>query len=98
MTSNFLFVRCHRENLRHEPSVTLPSSSLTPSLHFGVPLVELMGDQEPFELPRVILDAVTFLRWEEGALEAEGLFRKSGSAGVLRNVGEGYNRGELALL
>jgi hypothetical protein len=39
------------------------------------------------ELPRVIVDAVEFLRSNDGGLlETEGLFRRSASAGVLRCI------------
>lgn len=50
-----------RENLKHEKQINLPVP--TRANIFGVPLEELMGfDGEKGGLPRVVKDAIQFLR------------------------------------
>ncbi|CAE7161417.1 unnamed protein product [Rhizoctonia solani] len=91
----------YNENLKHERSITLPST-VPSSLTFGVPLEQLMGpDGEASPVPRVIRDCVEYLR-SEGPLglnlEVEGLFRRSPNVGVLRGVREAYDRGNQVTL
>lgn len=50
-----------RENLKHEPQVTLPTP--TRANMFGVSLEELMGfDGEKGGIPRVVKDCIQYLR------------------------------------
>lgn len=44
-------------------------------------------------LPRVVADAISFFDESEGALDVEGVFRRSPSAGILRGLAEAYDRG-----
>lgn len=90
---------CDRQNFALEKSIKLPEP--LPSLQFGIPLSQTMGrDPETglIELPRVVVDAVEFLRSDKSLLESEGLFRRSASAGVLKCVVEAYDRGKLRLM
>ncbi|CAE6487177.1 unnamed protein product [Rhizoctonia solani] len=91
----------YNENLKHERTITLPST-VPSSLTFGVPLEQLMGpDGEASPVPRVIRDCVEYLR-SEGPLglnlEVEGLFRRSPNVGVLKSVKEAYDRGNQVTL
>ncbi|CAE6442332.1 unnamed protein product [Rhizoctonia solani] len=91
----------YNENLKHERTITLPSTAPS-SLTFGVPLEQLMGpDGESSPVPRVIRDCVEYLR-SEGPLgpnlEVEGLFRRSPNVGLLRSVREAYDRGNQVTL
>ncbi|KAH7322079.1 hypothetical protein B0J17DRAFT_723751 [Rhizoctonia solani] len=91
----------YNENLKHERTITLPSTAPS-SLTFGVPLEQLMGpDGEASPVPRVIRDCVEYLR-SEGPLgpnlEVEGLFRRSPNVGLLRSVREAYDRGNQVTL
>ncbi|KAG8703043.1 hypothetical protein FRC11_011025 [Ceratobasidium sp. 423] len=91
----------YNENLKHERTITLPST-VPSSLTFGVPLERLMGpDGESSPVPRVIRDCVEYLR-SEGPLglnlEVEGLFRRSPNVGLLRSVREAYDRGNQVTL
>lgn len=45
-------------------------------------------------LPRVVEDAIFYLKESESSLQVEGIFRRSPNAGVLRGVAEAYDRGE----
>ncbi|KAG8739574.1 hypothetical protein FRC10_005434 [Ceratobasidium sp. 414] len=91
----------YNENLKHERTITLPSTTPS-SLTFGVPLESLMGpDGESSPLPRVVRDCGEYLR-SEGPLglnlEVEGLFRRSPNGAVLRSVREAYDRGNQVTL
>lgn len=60
---------------------------------FGVPLEELMGyDGEKGGIPRVVRDCIVFLR--ETGMQEEGLFRRSPSSALLRQVQQAYDRGQ----
>ncbi|GJJ15814.1 hypothetical protein Clacol_010092 [Clathrus columnatus] len=85
----------YKENLAHEDRIKLPVPPL--SLHFGVPLDELMGVYgEKGGIPRVVRDCVTYLR--EYGMEQNGLFRRSPSSAVLKQIKEAYDRGQTVSL
>ncbi|KAI6122637.1 hypothetical protein EDD16DRAFT_746097 [Pisolithus croceorrhizus] len=85
----------YKENLKYEKEVTMPIP-IRASL-FGVPLEELMGyDGEKDSIPRVARDAIQYIR--ESGLDEEGLFRRSPSSSLLKQVQEAYDRGQIVSL
>ncbi|KAI6023782.1 hypothetical protein BKA83DRAFT_10750 [Pisolithus microcarpus] len=85
----------YKENLKYEKEVTMPIP-IRASL-FGVPLEELMGyDGEKDGIPRVVRDAIQYIR--ESGLGEEGLFRRSPSSSLLKQVQEAYDRGQIVSL
>ncbi|VDB87380.1 unnamed protein product [Peniophora sp. CBMAI 1063] len=85
----------YQENLKHEREITLPMP--THSSLFGVPLAELMGyDGEKGGIPRVVKDAIQYLR--DTGLQEEGLFRRSPSSALLKQIKEAYDRGNVVSL
>lgn len=85
----------YKENLKYEKEVTMPIP-IRASL-FGVPLEELMGyDGEKDGVPRVVKDAIQYIR--ESGLNEEGLFRRSPSSSLLKQVQEAYDRGQIVSL
>ncbi|KAI6023330.1 Rho GTPase activation protein [Pisolithus marmoratus] len=85
----------YKENLKYEKEVTMPIP-IRASL-FGVPLEELMGyDGEKDSIPRVVKDAIQYIR--ESGLNEEGLFRRSPSSSLLKQVQEAYDRGQVVSL
>ena len=88
----------YSENLRYEREITLPASQQPASRIFGASLDELMGlDGESGGIPRPIKDAVEYLRMEKPdgtlPLEEQGLFRRSPSSALLRQVQGSYDGG-----
>ncbi|KAJ7601170.1 CDC42 rho GTPase-activating protein [Mycena floridula] len=85
----------YQENLKHEKKITLPV--VTVASTFGVPLEDLMGfDGEKGGIPRVVKDAIQFLR--DTGMEEEGLFRRSPNSGLLRAAQDAYDRGNVVSL
>lgn len=83
----FMFLR---ENLKHEKKIVLPIPPVSST--FGVPLQDIMGyDGEKGGIPRVVKDAIQFLR--DSGMEEEGLFRRSPATALLRAAQEAYDRG-----
>ena len=93
----------YSDNLRYEREIRLPPSQQPSSHIFGASLDELMGlDGESGGIPRPIRDAIAYLRMEklDGTypLEEQGLFRRSPSSSVLRQVQECYDRAQVVNL
>ncbi|KAF4622638.1 hypothetical protein D9613_009243 [Agrocybe pediades] len=85
----------YQENLKFERKITMPVP--TRSDLFGVPLEDIMGyDGEKGGIPRVVRDAIQFLR--ETGMQEEGLFRRSPSSSLLRAAQEAYDRGNVVSL
>ncbi|KAI0337465.1 Rho GTPase activation protein [Trametopsis cervina] len=85
----------YQENLKYERQITMPTT--THADLFGVPLEELMGfDGEKGGIPRVVKDCIQYLR--ETGLMDEGLFRRSPSSALLRQVQQAYDRGNVVSL
>ncbi|CAA7264927.1 unnamed protein product [Cyclocybe aegerita] len=85
----------YQENLKHERKIKLlvPIRSST----FGVPLEDIMGyDGEKGGIPRVVRDAIQFLR--DSGMQDEGLFRRSPSSALLRAAQDAYDRGNVVSL
>ncbi|CAO1623643.1 unnamed protein product [Jaminaea pallidilutea] len=95
-------------NTKLEPEIKLPRSydgayndrQATNELPkvFGAPLQQLMGEKgEKGGIPRVVRDCVEALQRTtpngESPLDAEGIFRKSPSAALLRTAQQAYDRG-----
>ncbi|EMD31367.1 hypothetical protein CERSUDRAFT_109395 [Gelatoporia subvermispora B] len=85
----------YQENLKHERQINLPTP--TRSDLFGVPLEELMGyDGEKGSIPRVVRDCIQYLRMT--GMHDEGLFRRSPSSALLKQVQQAYDRGHVVSL
>ncbi|TCD61399.1 hypothetical protein EIP91_008520, partial [Steccherinum ochraceum] len=85
----------YQENLKYERDIKMPAP--TRADLFGVPLEELMGyDGEKGGIPRVVRDCIVFLR--ESGMQEEGLFRRSPSSALLRQVQQAYDRGHVVSL
>ena len=86
-------LRHHRENLNHEQEIVVPKDQQAVHRMFGVALDELMGpDGESSAVPPVIRDCVAYLR--SRGLHEQGLFRRSPSSTILRQLEEAYDRGQ----
>ncbi|KIM28453.1 hypothetical protein M408DRAFT_329507 [Serendipita vermifera MAFF 305830] len=93
----------YSENLKYEREITLPAAQQPASRIFGASLDELMGlDGESGGIPRPIRDAAEYLRSDrrDGLpyLEEHGLFRRSPSSALLKQVQGSYDRGLLVNL
>ncbi|KAG0708429.1 hypothetical protein DFH29DRAFT_892451 [Suillus ampliporus] len=85
----------YKENLKHEQQIVLPSP--VRSSIFGVPLEELMGhDGEKGSIPRVLKDSIQDIL--SSGLNEEGLFRRSPSSVLLKQVQQAYDRGQVVSL
>ncbi|KDR83028.1 hypothetical protein GALMADRAFT_238784 [Galerina marginata CBS 339.88] len=85
----------YQENLKYERKISLPVPAR--SNIFGVPLEDIMGyDGEKGGIPRVVRDAIQFLR--DTGMQDDGLFRRSPSSALLRAVQEAYDRGNVVSL
>ena len=83
----------YRENLNHEREIVVPRDQQGSHRMFGVALDELMGPDGEFSaVPPVIRDCVAYLRAQ--GLDKQGLFRRSPSTAILRQLEEAYNRGQ----
>ncbi|PVF98450.1 Rho GTPase activation protein, partial [Serendipita vermifera] len=90
----------YSENLKYEREITIPDGYQTASRIFGVSLDELMGhDGESGGIPRPVKEAITYLRTERGdgstPMEEHGLFRRSPSSALLKQVQAAYDRGQV---
>jgi Rho GTPase-activating protein 1 len=90
----------YTENLKYEREITIPAGSQTASRIFGVSLDELMGhDGESGGIPRPVKEAITYLRSERAdgstVMEEHGLFRRSPSSALLKQVQGAYDRGQV---
>ncbi|KAG5437770.1 hypothetical protein PCANB_000483 [Pneumocystis canis] len=83
----------YAHNLKYESHITLPDSMLLEgtSQMFGLSLSEVMGNEGENGLPKVVKDICVYIRDE--ALAVEGLFRRSPSSVLLKQVREAYDRG-----
>ncbi|KAG1818634.1 Rho GTPase activation protein [Suillus subaureus] len=85
----------YKENLKQERHIVLPTPIR--SSVFGVPLEELMGhDGEKGSIPRVLKDSIQDLL--SSGLNEEGIFRRSPSSVLLKQVQEAYDRGQVVSL
>lgn len=85
----------YKENLKQEQHIVLPTPIR--SNVFGVPLEELMGhDGEKGSIPRVLKDSIQDLL--SSGLNEEGIFRRSPSSVLLKQVQEAYDRGQVVSL
>lgn len=85
----------YKENLKQERHIVLPTPIR--SSVFGVPLEELMGhDGEKGSIPRVLKDSIQDLL--SSGLNEEGIFRRSPSSVMLKQVQEAYDRGQVVSL
>lgn len=85
----------YKENLKQERHIVLPTPIR--SSIFGVPLEELMGhDGEKGSIPRVLKDSIQDLL--SSGLNEEGIFRRSPSSVLLKQVQEAYDRGQVVSL
>jgi Rho GTPase-activating protein 1 len=83
----------YRENLNHEREIVVPKDQQAAHRMFGVALEELMGPDGEFSaVPPVIRDCVAYLR--STGLNKQGLFRRSPSTAILRQLEEAYDRGQ----
>jgi len=78
----------YEENAKREANIRLPPA-LTSEV-FGRPLEIVMPSEQ--QLPKVVLDAASYIR--EAGLETEGIFRRSPSSALLKQVVAMYDRGE----
>ncbi|KTW29881.1 hypothetical protein T552_01085 [Pneumocystis carinii B80] len=82
----------YAHNLKYESHITLSEmSSESVSQMFGLSLSQVMGNEGENGLPRVVKDICAYIR--EEALMVEGLFRRSPSSILLKQVREAYDRG-----
>lgn len=83
----------YRENLNHEREIVVPRDQQGSHRMFGVTLDELMGPDGEFSaVPPVIRDCVAYLRSQ--GIDKQGLFRRSPSTAILRQLEEAYDRGQ----
>lgn len=90
----------YAENLKFEREITLPTSQQPATSVFGASLDEIMGmEGESGGVPRPVRDAIAYLRaWREDdtiPLEDKGLFRRSPSSALLKQVQAAYDRGQV---
>ncbi|KAF9164663.1 hypothetical protein DFQ27_009268 [Actinomortierella ambigua] len=82
----------YQHNLKFEETITLPvRTGIHPSQMFGVSLEYLMGQQGEKGLPKVLQDCISNL--QRNGLHVEGLFRRSPSSAMLKQVRAAYDRG-----
>ncbi|KAF9978277.1 hypothetical protein BGZ73_003084 [Actinomortierella ambigua] len=82
----------YQHNLKFEETITLPERpGFHPNQMFGVSLEYLMGQQGERGLPRVLRDCISNL--QRNGLQVEGLFRRSPSSAMLKQVRAAYDRG-----
>ncbi|KAG0234946.1 hypothetical protein BGW42_006045 [Actinomortierella wolfii] len=83
----------YQHNLKYEETITLPERTGVSHENqvFGVPLDMLMGPQGERGLPKVVQDCISHL--QQYGLHVEGLFRRSPSSAMLKQVRAAYNRG-----
>ncbi|KAJ7069089.1 CDC42 rho GTPase-activating protein [Mycena amicta] len=87
----------YQENLKYESKISMPVTTRGDTHLFGVPLEDLMGvDGEKGGLPRVVRDAIQFIR--ESGMEEEGLFRRSPQSVMLKAAQDAYDRGNVVSL
>ncbi|KAF8548337.1 Rho GTPase activation protein [Imleria badia] len=85
----------YQENMKHERQINMPIP-IRASV-FGVPLEDLMGcDGERGGIPRVIKDSIQYIR--ESGMKEEGIFRRSPNSGLLKQVQQAYDRGQVVSL
>ncbi|KAF9896386.1 hypothetical protein BX616_007557, partial [Lobosporangium transversale] len=81
-----------RHNLKFEDTITLPEDQQDHANRvFGAPLDRLMGPNGELGLPPFIRDCIQNLI--ENGLYVEGLFRRSPSSAMLKQVRAAYDRG-----
>ncbi|KAG8823480.1 hypothetical protein FRC19_003733 [Serendipita sp. 401] len=90
----------YTENLKYEREIVLPVSQQPATSVFGASLDEIMGlDGESGGVPRPVRDAINYLRAykDDGStfLEEKGLFRRSPSSALLKQVQAAYDRGQV---
>ncbi|KAG4306255.1 hypothetical protein PORY_000243 [Pneumocystis oryctolagi] len=80
-------------NLKYESHITLPDTMFSEGMPqmFGLSLSQVMGSEGENGLPKVVKDICAYIRDE--ALTVEGLFRRSPSSTLLKQVREAYDRG-----
>ncbi|KAF9431687.1 hypothetical protein BGZ76_011837 [Entomortierella beljakovae] len=81
----------YQHNLKFESTITLPESQDTSKKVFGAPLEQLMGPNGENGLPIFIRDCIKNLK--ENGLYVEGIFRRSPSALMLKQVRSAYDCG-----
>jgi len=78
----------YEENAKREANIRVPTTFQ--SEVFGRPLEAVMGSDQ--RLPKVVLDAAAYIR--ETGMRSEGIFRRSPSSALLKQVVATYDRGE----
>ncbi|KAG5513779.1 hypothetical protein PMAC_000817 [Pneumocystis sp. 'macacae'] len=83
----------YAHNLKYELNITLPGTMFFESKPqmFGLSLSQVMGTEGENGLPKVVKDICAYIRSE--ALTVKGLFRRSPSSVLLKQVREAYDRG-----
>ncbi|KAG8794528.1 hypothetical protein FRC17_008281, partial [Serendipita sp. 399] len=90
----------YSENLKYEREITIPASQQPATSVFGASLDEIMGrDGESGGVPRPVRDAIAYLRSYKDDrstfMEEKGLFRRSPSSALLKQVQAAYDRGQV---
>ncbi|KAK3829692.1 MAG: Rho GTPase activation protein [Linnemannia gamsii] len=82
----------YQHNLKFEDTITLPDNQQDHAFRvFGAPLERLMGPSGEKGVPKFIQDCIRNLI--ENGLYVEGLFRRSPSSAMLKQVRAAYDRG-----
>ncbi|KAF9941229.1 hypothetical protein BGZ65_004474 [Modicella reniformis] len=82
----------YQHNLQFESSITLPENQQDDATRiFGAPLERLMGPNGEKGLPKFVQDCISNLI--QKGLYVEGLFRRSPSSAMLKQVRAAYDRG-----
>ncbi|KAG0262398.1 hypothetical protein BG011_010195 [Mortierella polycephala] len=82
----------YKHNLKFEDSITLPEDQQDHAHRvFGAPLARLMGPNGENGLPKFIQDCIGNL--VQNGLYVEGLFRRSPSSAMMKQVRAAYDRG-----
>ncbi|BFZ61738.1 hypothetical protein YB2330_002813 [Saitoella coloradoensis] len=78
----------YKHNSKYEAHVEVPAQDQ--GAMFGLRLEDVMGHEGENGLPRVVRDVINYLRAE--GLNVEGIFRRSPSSAVLKQVKSAYDR------